>query len=317
MKNRSAGSLPKRLCIYTSERFPLASHSVAILAFFLSAYLTAQALSNSSVRVRWEAVSGFVALVLVFFHVRIMDEFKDAREDAEYHPERPVPRGLITLRELGGIGIAAVIVEIGLSLWMGVLVLLAYSVVLLFTFLMYREFFLGNWLRKNPVLYTVSHIVIVPLLACYVYAIQAFRNTVVIQPAFGFYLALSFAVGLLLEIATKIFPPPKEGKGVGSRSKFFGAASMTYAAVGMLFIGTVSATFLGRSLGFAPYYYAGIWAVFIAAVGGFVRFRLSPTARTSRHLIKLYAPIYMLGVYGLTIVQVILNRSIALELLYS
>lgn len=315
MNNRSAANLPKRLYIYTNERFPLASHGAAILIFFLSAYLIAQALSSSSVRVSWEAVAGFVTLLLVFFRIRIMDEFKDAREDAQYHPERPVPRGLITLGELRIVGIAAAVVEIGLNLWMGMPALLAYLAVLLFTFLMYREFFLGNWLRKNPALYAASHMVIVPLLASYVYALQAFRNAVVIQPVFGFYLALSFAVGLLLEIATKIVPPQKQREGMDTYSKLFGAARMTYAATGMLLFGSACATVIGQVLGFALYYYIGIWVMSVIAVVGFVRFRLSLTARNARALIKLYTPLYMLSIYGFIIVQLILIRGIVWELL--
>lgn len=31
--------------------------------------------------------------------VRIVDEFKDYEEDCEYRPYRPVPRGLITLKD--------------------------------------------------------------------------------------------------------------------------------------------------------------------------------------------------------------------------
>ena len=125
MKNRSAASLLKRLYLYTSERFPLASHGAAIFIFFLSAYLIAQALSDSPVNVGWEAGAGFLTLLLVFFRIRIMDEFKDAGEDAQYHPERPVPRGLITLGELRIVGIAAAVIEIGLNLWMGISVLLS------------------------------------------------------------------------------------------------------------------------------------------------------------------------------------------------
>jgi hypothetical protein len=316
MKSRSALSLPKKLYIYTNERFPLASHGAAILIFFLSAYLTAQALSSSSVRVSREAVVGFVTLLLVFFRIRIMDEFKDTREDAQYHLERPVPRGLITLGELKVVGIAAAVTEIGLNLWLGVPTFLAYLLVLLFTLLMYREFFLSNWLRKNHALYAASHMVIVPLLASYVYALQAFRNAVVIQPAFGFYLALSFAVGLLLEIARKIAPPQDEREGVDSYSKLFGTARISYAAAGMLLVGSACATFIGQVLGFAPYYYAGIWAIFIMAMGGFVRFCISPTAGNARGLIKLYAPLYLLGVYGFIIIQVILSRGIVWELLH-
>src|SRR5262249_4792247 len=38
---------------------------------------------------------------LFFLQLRIADEFKDFEEDSRYRPYRAVPRGLVTLRELG------------------------------------------------------------------------------------------------------------------------------------------------------------------------------------------------------------------------
>ena len=43
----------------------------------------------------------FVTALLFFLQLRIADEFKDFEDDARYRPYRPVPRGLVTLRELG------------------------------------------------------------------------------------------------------------------------------------------------------------------------------------------------------------------------
>ena len=49
-------------------------------------------------------VVAFVTCFLFFLQLRIADEFKDFEEDTRYRPYRPVPRGLVTLRELGWIG---------------------------------------------------------------------------------------------------------------------------------------------------------------------------------------------------------------------
>ena len=40
-----------------------------------------------------------------FLQLRIADEFKDFAEDSRFRPYRPVPRGLVTLTELGWVGV--------------------------------------------------------------------------------------------------------------------------------------------------------------------------------------------------------------------
>ena len=92
----------KRWWIYQQERFPLAAHGPLILAFSASAVAYSALLRGPGAR---PAVISFAVAFLVslgsFFLLRVADEFKDAEEDARFRPYRPVPRGLIRLRELG------------------------------------------------------------------------------------------------------------------------------------------------------------------------------------------------------------------------
>jgi len=53
----------------------------------------------------WYLVAaGFASSFLMFALLRIADEFKDAGDDARWRPYRPVPRGLVTLRQLAVAG---------------------------------------------------------------------------------------------------------------------------------------------------------------------------------------------------------------------
>ena len=304
MRDSLPVGLPRRLYTYSNERFPVVSHGIGIFIFFMSAYLAAQALTNSWVGLGWDGAAGFVTLLLVFFHLRVMDEFKDAREDAQYRPELPVPRGLVTLDELRLLGIVAIVAQLGLNLWLGLPTFVAYALVLLFTTLMYREFFIGHWLRKDLLLYGISHMVIVPLLASYVYVLYAVRNDAGFHPGFGLYLVMSFIVVFLLEMARKIYSPHQEREGVDSYSKYFGTERVTYVATGLAFLGTLCCTGLGMVLGFTVYYYVGVWVLFAIVAGGFLRFRLSPTPKFASHLKTIYAPVYTSGVYLFMILEI-------------
>ena len=56
--------------------------------------------------------------LLFFLQLRIADEFKDFEDDARYRPYRPVPRGLVTLRELAWVGVGAAAIQLALALWL-------------------------------------------------------------------------------------------------------------------------------------------------------------------------------------------------------
>src|SRR5690606_2728888 len=69
--------------------------------------LVAARTSGSPTPPAWAFVVAFLLALLVFLQLRIADEFKDAEDDRRYRPERPVPRGLVSLRELLAVGVAA------------------------------------------------------------------------------------------------------------------------------------------------------------------------------------------------------------------
>src|SRR2546430_12635765 len=64
------------------------------------------------------ALTAFVTAFLFFLQLRIADEFKDFEEDSRYRPYRPVPRGLVGLRELAWVGVGTAVVQLRLALWL-------------------------------------------------------------------------------------------------------------------------------------------------------------------------------------------------------
>jgi len=57
-------------------------------------------------------LTAFGVCLLMFLQLRIADEFKDAAEDARWRPCRPVPRGLVSLKELRGVFILAALIQL-------------------------------------------------------------------------------------------------------------------------------------------------------------------------------------------------------------
>jgi 4-hydroxybenzoate polyprenyltransferase len=153
----------RRWWVYQRERFPVLTHGLLIAAFSFSA-LSFSSLLRGRDRLPppGAALVAFLTAFLFFLQLRIADEFKDFEEDSRFRPYRPVPRGLVSLRELGVLGALAALVQLGLALWLDPSLVLLLAVAWAYLVLMSKEFFVAQWLKARPVAYMVSHMVIIP-----------------------------------------------------------------------------------------------------------------------------------------------------------
>jgi 4-hydroxybenzoate polyprenyltransferase len=65
-----------------------------------SAVCLSALLRGAAPNVAGASVVAVLVLFGLFFQLRVADEHKDNEDDTKYRPERPVPRGLVTLGEL-------------------------------------------------------------------------------------------------------------------------------------------------------------------------------------------------------------------------
>ena len=162
----------------------------------------------------------FVVVLGLFLQLRIADEFKDAACDARYRPERPVPRGLISLRELGRLGATVVLLQAAIVAAYLPGLLAPLGLVWAYQLLMSREFFVPEWLRARPLLYMGSHMLIMPLIDFFATACVFWPTGA--PPGLRWFLALSFCNGVVLEIGRKTWAPEMERTGVESYSSAWG-----------------------------------------------------------------------------------------------
>jgi 4-hydroxybenzoate polyprenyltransferase len=214
----------KRWIAYQRERFPLAAHVPLVAAFSASAVCFSSLVRGHVAAPSTAAlVVAFVTSLLFFLQLRIADEFKDAEEDARFRPYRPVPRGLVTFGELAWLGAGAALLQLALALWLdGSLVWLlvpswAYLV------LMTREFFAPRWLRAHPVLYMTSHMFILPLIDLYATACDwRVAGEGRAPVGLGWFLAVSYLNGIVIEIGRKTRVLADEEHGVETYSALWG-----------------------------------------------------------------------------------------------
>ena len=293
------GSSLRRLLAYSQERFPLAAYLPMILLAAAAA-------------IGWSRVArgapGFAPLVVflvasftllaAFFTLRVADEHKDADVDRRTRPELPVPRGLVTLRELRIMAatLGALALAVNAVLARPLLALIA--AIALWLTLMTREFFVREWLRGQPTVYLASHMVIMPLLLLYATATDWMAAGARPPRPLWLFLAASYATGLVLEIGRKIRGPGEERPGVET---YTGSWGTTRAVTVWLASVAASAAFIAASAMAVRATWTPVVTVVLAALVAItaLRFvRADPADRKGKQ-IELASAVWTLLAYAL------------------
>jgi 4-hydroxybenzoate polyprenyltransferase len=165
----------------------------------------------------------FCLQVLFFFHLRLFDEIKDYKTDCEINRTRPLPRGLIPMREFKTVlwsilgfevllGATASIFQSNILLLLSLLLALGYSI------LMYREFFIGDWLRPKMEAYAISHTFVSGLFAAFLMLSLAAENFYVNRKDLLLLMTMNWMIFNVFEFARKTFSKEEERPSVESYS---------------------------------------------------------------------------------------------------
>ncbi len=221
-------SFLKRFWIYQRERFPVFGHGPLVAAFSFSAIAYSRICRGAEGFVPWDRyLIGIITTVTLFLLVRIFDEFKDRKEDAQYRPELPVPRGLVSLRELAIVGIGVAVIQIVLNALFFPKMFLIYCIVIGYLLLMGKEFFIPKWLKEHQFWYVTSHMLIIPLVDIYASGLDWLVEGQAAPKGLIFFFIVSFFNGIVLEIGRKIRTPDSEAEGVVTYSSMHGPVKAT------------------------------------------------------------------------------------------
>ena len=270
----------KNFKIYLNERFPLGKNSFFVLIFTLSGYIYTSLLYNSKIMYlftngvkigifQYKIIALFIIIFMFFFQLRITDEFKDYEEDLKYRSYRPVQRGIISLKALGKIGIATIIIQIILAHVINPKLIYFMLLVWIYMFLMAKEFFIKKWLTKRILIYALSHVVImifitlviveatqyiVPKNIFDVFILQWYRHNIdfALIPLF----ALNYLNGIVLEIGRKTRKAYEEEHGVQTYSKLWGRKKAVIV-LSLLFVIEYFFVILGLAYTYKEYFFFG------------------------------------------------------------
>ncbi|MDB5665769.1 UbiA family prenyltransferase [Cypionkella sp.] len=252
-----------RFWTYQAERFPLVK-TLPLLAVFSAASISVSAvLAGRPVPGIGGYLTGFALVFLLFFQLRVCDEVKDADDDRRYRPERPIPRGLVTLREIVVGGICTVPLAVVLALLWGNGLIWLLALVWAWLTLMTLEFGAPEWLKARPVLYLLSHMAIMPLIDLLLTGVEWLPHGSP-HPALAWFILLSFANGCVLELGRKLWAEESERTGVETYSRLWGPRRAT--AVWAAFVGLSYALLCGVGIALG---HGGLFAI-IGLAGLFV-----------------------------------------------
>jgi 4-hydroxybenzoate polyprenyltransferase len=227
-----------RWIVYQRERFPVLVNGMLIAAFSASAMSFSALLRGvHHFPPLIELAAGFASSFIFFAQLRIADEFKDYADDLAYRPYRPVQRGLVTLKELGVIGVAGMVAQLVIALLIDPALALILAGVWAYFALMTKEFFVSGWLKAHPVSYLLSHMFIMPLIDFYVTAFDWLVARVPPPSGLIWFLAVSFVNGIVIEVGRKIRAAGDEERGVETYTVLWGRR-----AAPLIWLGAVLAT---------------------------------------------------------------------------
>ncbi|MBB6099513.1 4-hydroxybenzoate polyprenyltransferase [Deinobacterium chartae] len=275
-----------RWITYQRERFPLVAHLPLVALITLCALaFSAPAFPPAAL-----TVAAIACTLLLFFELRVLDEFKDYADDLAHRPYRPVPRGLVTLRELGQAGLAAAAVQLLLTVLLRPQALGLLLLVWAYMGLMAREFFVPAWLKARPLPYLLSHLAVVPL-------IVLFASSWAWLPGppperLGGLLLVSLLAGALLELGRKLRAPGDEEAGVQTYSALWGLRRALAAWLALAAAGVLAAALTAQSLALLAAG-AAAWLLLLALAR---RAALEATRRRVKPF-ELFSALWIAGLY--------------------
>ena len=282
---------------YQKERFPMLRHGMLIAVFTFSAASYSRICRGAGGFIPIDHfIAGAITSFLLFFLLRVFDEFKDAEEDARYRPYRPVPRGLIALRELGWIGVSVVLFLLAINALVVPAMIPALLLVLVYMSVMAKEFFVREWLKRHPIAYLLSHMLVMPMIDLYTTGLDWINAGVAPPRGLEFFLLLTLLNGIVIEVGRKIRAPEAEETGVETYSALYGPGRAAISWIAILLLTWGSAVFAA--------FYAGFGAVGFGVLSGFLLLCGYPAVRFLRSrsqahaaLIETAAGIWTIGMY--------------------
>jgi 4-hydroxybenzoate polyprenyltransferase len=177
-----------------------------------------------------------LAVLAIFFHLRIFDEIKDYKNDLLVHKDRPLVRGLIPVGEAKQVAFVLILVELSLAFFIGRAAFLAAIFTVVYSLIMYKEFFIGDWLRPKMATYALAHTLVSCWMSVFVFSAVTGLNFWRLSRIYGLFVLVNWMIFNIFEFGRKTFGKEEEEELVESYSKRLGPVRAAFNVVFMAVI---------------------------------------------------------------------------------
>jgi len=285
----------KRFYEFQKERLQLEVLIFTTSAVVLSSIAVSLPFGENIFNYWKEIIVSFVTLLLFMFHIRVLDEHKDYEFDTKYHKDRPIQRGLISLKELLILDIIGLMVIFVLNIFFPLRAITFLFIALGYTLLAGNEFFMKNWIRKRFFLYNFLNLLQLLFLQFYLYSL--------IDPNFSFkdllltvhFVFVLFNVGIL-EFARKLKAKSEETDAKDTYSSRLGIKKSVLVYILICFIVYGLFLYMFSSLGFSRILFA-VSLTFLNLVILTTLIYMSNNNKTSSLLLQGFAALFYISMH--------------------
>jgi 4-hydroxybenzoate polyprenyltransferase len=273
---------------FIHERFPLFSHG-PMIALFLGGHF---ALVYSQTKL-WPSlsISLFVSMFITIFFLkmRLFDEIKDFEHDKIHNPTRPLPRGLLTVKNVQNAILICLAMEIILAAMINPYSLKYALLAIGYSFLMFKEFFIGPYLRPHLTTYAVVHTIVTIPMAFFIFS--ALTNSYGFSNLFFYFALINWCVFNIFEFGRKTFVAIEERELIESYSKIF----KPVGAVVLVILMALLANFFQWKIQTTISPFQCLWVIFLTVSGiSLVLLKSIPAAKIYRGFSSLYIILFYL-----------------------
>lgn len=206
--------LIKSFLKYQQERFPL----LFLTPVSLGGVIGAAAILGQH---NWITIISATCVTVAFiFHIRVIDEIRDFSHDTEFHPDRPVQKKVISIKELKSLRKISLFLFFGISIIFSLKTFLLATLLFLYSSLAGRDFFCSKKIKKYFFLYNLLNMFQLIGLQLVVYTMFNWNynfNLLILS-----HIIIVFLLSALLEVGRKIKLKDEETLGRDTYSAHFG-----------------------------------------------------------------------------------------------
>ena len=293
-----------RMRIYLSEMYPFPTRLLSAAFLYVGFTTIVRHIHDveTSIISRHTLV-GILSVFTVMLILRLMDELKDKETDRELFRDRPLPSGRVLESDISFSLVFVMTLFVVANAWLintfwMALIVLKYSV------LMFKYFFIPQVLRKHLLLNLATHSPIIPIVLVYILILFADEHHIALKDikwsSSAALIAMFWAVFFAWEVARKIRSREEENTYV-TYSQIFGRIGAVVVAAAAQSVTLIIGVYFYWTLSFSSAYLAVLVVGYGIALWGHAHFVLQPNPRTSK--LKHFAEAYIFSVFASNFVE--------------